>query len=67
MFADLFEKFRDMCLKITCTCKISFSFWISMASKFKKIKAKLDLLTVEKCTRGGTCQSIYQYAKSNNK
>ena len=41
---------------------------------FKKTEVKLDLLTdidmllmVEKGIRGGTCHSIYQYAKSNTK
>ena len=52
----------------------SFSSWISMASSFKEIKVKLDLLTdidmllmVEKGIRGGICHSIYRYAKANNK
>ena len=45
-----------------------------MASRFKKIKVKLDLLTdtdmllmVDKGNRGGMCHCIYRYAKANNK
>ena len=46
-----------------------------MANSFKKKnKAKLDLLTdinmlimAEKGIRGGTCRSIYRYAKANKK
>ena len=45
-----------------------------MASSFKKTKVKLDLLTdinmllmVEKVIRGGICQSVFRYAKANNK
>ena len=40
----------------------------------KRTKVKLDLLTdinmllkVEKCIRGGICDSIYRYAKAENK
>ena len=52
----------------------AFSFWISMISNFKKKKVKLELLTgadmlllVEKGVRGGICDAIDQYGKSNNK
>ena len=45
-----------------------------MASSFKKTKVKLDLLSdinmllmVEKVIRGGICQSVFRYAKANNK
>ena len=45
-----------------------------MASSFKKTKVKLDLLTdinmllmVEKVIRGRICQSVFRYAKANNK
>ena len=45
-----------------------------MASSFRKIKVKLDLLTdidmilmVGKVIRGGICHSIYRYAKANKK
>ena len=45
-----------------------------MASSFKKVKVKLDLLTdidmlsmTGKGIRGGICHSIYRYAKTNDK
>ena len=45
-----------------------------MASSFKKDPRSLDLITdidmlsmVEKCIRRGICDSIYLYAKANNK
>ena len=45
-----------------------------MASSFKKTKVKLGSLTdidmllmIEKGIRGGTCHSIYRYAKANEK
>ena len=45
-----------------------------MLSNFKKKKVKLELLTgadmlllVEKGVRGGICDAIHQYGKSNNK
>ena len=45
-----------------------------MASSFKKDPRSLDLITdidmllmVEKCVRRGICNSIYLYAKANNK
>ena len=47
---------------------------LAWQAALKKTKLKLDLLSdsdmllmVEKCTRGGICHSIYQYAKANNK
>ena len=51
-----------------------FSYWISMASSFKKTKVKLDLLTDidmlimgGKCIGGGIYHSIYRYANTNIK
>ena len=45
-----------------------------MASMFKKIDVKLELLTnfsmllmVEEEIRGGMCHAVHRYAKSNNK
>ena len=75
--ADVFENFRDTCIKIyeldqahlvsapgsalTCLC-------------LKKTVVKSELLTdydmfmmVEEGIRGGMCQAIYRYAKANNK
>ena len=47
LLTDVFENFRNMFLEIygLGSFKISFSFWISIASSFKKTKVKLDLLT----------------------
>ena len=56
-----------MCLEIF------FNRWISLASSFKKVKVKLELLTdidvlliVEKGIRGGICHSLHRSAKVNN-
>ena len=81
LLADVFDNFRNMCLKIyvTWSCKISFNS--RMASNFKKnaweaalkrTGIKLDLLTnidmllmVQKAIRGRKYYSIYWYAKDN--
>ena len=75
LLTDVSENFRIICLEIyEHDSAIFFSFSISIASGFKKANVKLDLLTdidmllmVEKGIRGGICQSIYRYAKANNK
>ena len=38
LLADVFENFRNVCLKMhkLDSCKNSFSSWISMSSSFKK-------------------------------
>ena len=65
-----------MCLKIyeLDLAKFLSASGLAWQAAFKKIKAKLDLLTdinmllmVEKGIRGGTCHFIYRYAKANNK
>ena len=81
LLADIFEKFRNMCLKIyelDRSCKIYFSSWIIKGSSFKNTKVKLDLLThvkmllmVQKGIRGEICQkliisSYIQYLDVNN-
>ena len=65
-----------MCLEI---CELDPAKFLSAPGlawqvTLKKIKVKLDLLTdidmllmVEKGIKGGIYQSIYQYAKANNK
>ena len=47
---------------------------LALQLALKNTKVKLDLLTninmllvVGKCIRGGICQSVYRYAKTNNK
>ena len=65
-----------MCLKI---CELDSAEFLSAPGlawqiALKKAKVKLDLLTdidmllmVEVGMRGGTCHSIYRYAKANSK
>ena len=77
LLVDVFENFRNMCLKI---CELDPAPFLSalglawQAATLKKTKVKLDLLAdiemlliVEKGIRGGICHSVYQYAKANNK
>ena len=65
-----------MCLKIfeLDPAKCLSGPGLAQHAALKNTKVKLDLLTdidmlliVEKGIRGGICQSIYQYAKANNK
>ena len=76
LLADVFENFRNMCLKIYEIDHVKFCSPPGLAwqAAFKKTKVKLDLLTdidmllmVEKATKGEIGHSIYQYAKANNK
>ena len=74
--ADVFENFRNMCLKIyeLDYAKSFLAPGLAQQAALKKTKVKLDLLAyidmllmVEKAIRGGICHFIYQYAKDNNK
>ena len=76
MLADVFENFRNVCLKIykLDPAKFLSAPGLVWQAALKKTKVKLDLLTdidmllmVEKGTRGGICHSIYRYAKANKK
>ena len=76
LLADVFENFRNMCLKIyeLDPAKFLSAPGLAWQAALKKTKVKLDLLTdidmllmVEKGIRGGICHSIYRYAKANNK
>ena len=76
LLADVFENFRNMCLKIyeLDPAKFLSAPGLAWQAALKKTKVKLDLLTdidmllmVEKGIRGRICHSIYQYAKANNK
>ena len=76
MLADVFDNFRNMCLKIykLDRKKLPSTPGLAWKAVLKQIKVKLDLLTdvfmfliVEKGIRGGICHSIYQYAKASNK
>ena len=76
LLADVFENFRNMCLKIyeLDPGKFLLTPGLAWQAALKKTKLKLDLLTnidmllmVEKGIRGGICNSIYRYAKASNK
>ena len=71
MLADVFEIFRNICLKI---CELDLAKFLSPTGLawqlgLKKTKVKLDLLAnsdmplmVEKGIRGRLCDCIYWYA-----
>ena len=75
LLADVFENFRNMCIKIyeLDLAKFLSASGLVWQAALKKTKVK-DLLTdidlllmVEKGIKGGICHFIYRYAKSNNK
>ena len=76
LLADVFEIFRNMCLKIyqlDLNCFLTAP-GLAWKASLKNPKIKLDLWTdinlllmVEKGIRGEICHSIYRYAKPNNK
>ena len=74
--ADVFENFRDMCLKEYKLDTAHFLLLPGLAWQacLKKTNVELELLTdydmllmVEKGIRGGICHSTQRYAKANNK
>ena len=76
LLADVFENFRNMCLKIykLDPAKFLSDPGLAWQEVLKKSNVKLDLLSdismllmVEKGIRGRICLSIYKYAKANNK
>ena len=76
LLADVFENFRDMCLKEYELDPAHFLSLPGLAWQacLKKANIELELLTdynmllmVEEGIRGGICPSIHQYAKANNK
>ena len=76
LLADVFEKFRDKCIKIYELDPAHFLSAPGLAWQacLKKTKVKLELLTdidmllmVEKGIRGGIYQTIHRHAKVNNK
>ena len=76
LLADVFENFRDMCLKEYELDPAHFLSLPGLAWQacLKKTNGELKLLTdydmlvmVEEGIRGGICHSIHRYAKANNK
>ena len=76
LLADVFENFRDMCIK---EYELDPAHFVSLPGLawqacLKKSNIELGLLThydmllmVEKGIRGGICHSMHRYAKANNK
>ena len=76
LLADVFENFRNMCIKVY---KLDPAHFLSLPGLawqacLKETNVKLELLTdydmlliVEEGIRGGICHSINRYAKANNK
>ena len=76
LLADVFENFRDTCLKVY---ELDPGHFLSLPvlawqACLKKTNIKLELLTdydmllmVEEGIRGGICHSIHRHAKANNK
>ena len=76
LLADVFENFRNKCIKIYELDPAHFLSAPGLAWQAcsKKTKVELELLTnidmllmVEKGIRGGICQAIHSHAKANNK
>ena len=76
LLADVFENFRDMCLKEYELDPAHFLSLPGLAWQacLKKTNIELELLTdydmllmVEEGIKGGICHSIHRYAKANNK
>ena len=76
LLADVFENFRNKCIEIYGLDPVYFVSAPGLAWQacLKKKNVKLELLTdynmilmVEKGIRGGICQAIHKYAKTNNK
>ena len=76
LLADVLETFRNICIKI---CEFDPAKFLSTPGLvwqdvLKKTDVKLELLTDidvllmdEKGIRGGICNTIYWYARANNK
>ena len=76
LLADVFENFRNMCIKVYELDPAHFVSLPGLAWQacLKKTNIELELLTdydmllmVEDGLRGGICHSIHRYAKANNK
>ena len=74
--ADIFENFRNMCIKVN---ELDPAYFVSAPGLawqacLKKIKVQLELITdpdmllmVEEGIRSGMCHAIHRNAKANNK
>ena len=76
LLANVFENFRDMCIKEYELDPAHFLSLTGLAWQacLKKTNIELELLTdcdmllmVEEGIRGGICHSLHRYAKANNK
>ena len=76
LLADVFENFRNMCIKVYELDPTHFLSAPGLAWQacLKKAKVKLELLTdndmllmVEEGIRGGMCHAIHRYVKANNR
>ena len=76
LLADVFENFRNMCIKVyeLDPPHLVSPPGLAWQACLKKTNIELELLTdydmllmVEKGIRGGICHSIHRYAKANNK
>ena len=76
LLADVFENFRNMCIKVYELDPAHFLSLPGLAWQacLKKTNIKLELLTdydmllmVEEGVRGGICHSIHRHARANNK
>ena len=76
LLADVFENFRNMCIKVYELDPAHFLSALGLAWQacLKKTEVKLELLTdadmllmVEKGIRGGICHAMHGHEKSNNK
>ena len=76
LLADVLENFRNICIKISelDPAKFLSTPGLVWQDALKKTDVKLELLTDidvllmdEKGIRGGICNTIYWYARANNK
>ena len=76
LLADVFENFRNMCIKVYELDPAHFLTALGLAwkTRLKKTDVKLELLTnfnmllmVEEGIRGGMCHAVHRYAKANKK
>ena len=76
LLADVFENFRNMCIKVYELDPARFLSAPGLAwqASLKETEVELGLIThvdmllmAEKGIRGGICHTILRYAKANNK